>query len=123
MTIKEVSEKYELSADTIRYYERIGLIPHIPRKDNGIRDFDESSCGWVEFIKCMRSSGVQVEALVEYVSLFFQDNTEAARKDILVEQRARLQEQYNQLQTTMSRLDWKISHYDELIQHSSRLRK
>ncbi len=123
MTIKEVSEKYELSADTIRYYERIGLIPHIPRKDNGIRDFDEASCGWVEFIKCMRSSGVQVEALVEYVSLFFQDNTEAARKDILVEQRARLQEQYNQLQTTMSRLDWKISHYDELIQHSSRLRK
>lgn len=123
MTIKEVSEKYELSADTIRYYERIGLIPHIPRKDNGIRDFDEASCGWVEFIKCMRSSGVQVEALVEYVSLFFQDNTEAARKDILVEQRARLQEQYNQLQTTMSRLDWKISHYDELIQHSSSLRK
>lgn len=123
MTIKEVSEKYELSADTIRYYERIGLIPHIPRKDNGIRDFDEASCGWVEFIKCMRSSGVQVEALVEYVSLFFQDNTEAARKDILVEQRARLQEQYNQLQTTMTRLDWKISHYDELIQHSSRLRK
>ena len=123
MTIKEVSEKYELSADTIRYYERIGLIPHIPRKDNGIRDFDEASCGWVAFIKCMRSSGVQVEALVEYVSLFFQDNTEAARKDILVEQRARLQEQYNQLQTTMSRLDWKISHYDELIQHSSRLRK
>ena len=123
MTIKEVSEKYELSADTIRYYERIGLIPHIPRKDNGIRDFDEASCGWVEFIKCMRSSGVQVEALVEYVSLFFQDNTEAARKDILVEQRARLQEQYNQPQTTMSRLDWKISHYDELIQHSSRLRK
>ena len=123
MTIKEVSEKYGLSADTIRYYERIGLIPHVPRKDNGIRDFDEASCGWVEFIKCMRSSGVQVEALVEYVSLFFQDNTEAARKDILVEQRARLQEQYNQLQTTMSRLDWKISHYDELIQHSSRLRK
>ncbi len=123
MTIKEVSEKYELSADTIRYYERIGLIPHIPRKDNGIRDFDEASCGWVEFIKCMRSSGVQVEALVEYVSLFFQDNTEAARKDILVEQRARLQEQYNQLQTTMTRLDWKISHYDELIQHSSSLRK
>ena len=123
MTIKEVSEKYELSADTIRYYERIGLIPHIPRKDNGIRDFDEASCRWVEFIKCMRSSGVQVEALVEYVSLFFQDNTEAARKDILVEQRARLQEQYNQLQTTMTRLNWKISHYDELIQHSSSLRK
>ena len=123
MQIGDLSRQAGVNIETIRYYERIGLIPHIPRKDNGIRDFDEASCGWVEFIKCMRSSGVQVEALVEYVSLFFQDNTEAARKDILVEQRARLQEQYNQLQTTMTRLDWKISHYDELIQHSSRLRK
>lgn len=70
MTIKEVSEKYDLSADTIRYYERIGLIPHVPRKENGIRDFDEASCGWVEFSKCMRSAGVQVEALIEYVDLF-----------------------------------------------------
>ena len=123
MTIKEVSEKYGLSADTIRYYERIGLIPHVPRKDNGIRDFDESSCGWVEFIKCMRGSGVQVEALVEYVTLFFKDGTEEARKDILVEQRARLQEQYEQLQTTMSRLDWKISHYEEMLHNSRKLKK
>jgi DNA-binding transcriptional MerR regulator len=123
MTIKEVSEKYGLSADTIRYYERIGLIPHVPRKDNGIRDFDESSCGWVEFIKCMRSSGVQVEALVEYVTLFFKNGTEEARKDILVEQRARLQEQYEQLQTTMSRLDWKISHYEEMLHNSRKLKK
>ena len=99
MTIKEVSEKYDVSADTIRYYERIGLIPHVPRKANGIREFDEASCGWVEFIKCMRGAGVQVEALIEYVSLFFQEGTEAARKDILVEQRARLQEQLETLQS------------------------
>ncbi len=115
MTIKEVSEKYDLSADTIRYYERIGLIPHVPRKENGIRDFDEASCGWVEFSKCMRSAGVQVEALIEYVDLFFQEGTEEARKDILVEQRARLQEQYEQLKTTMERLDYKIAHYEELM--------
>ena len=113
MTIKEVSEKYDLSADTIRYYERIGLIPHVPRKENGIRDFDEAACGWVEFSKCMRSAGVQVEALIEYVDLFFKEGTEEARKEILVEQRARLQEQYEQLKATMERLDYKIAHYEE----------
>ena len=123
MTIKEVSETYGVSADTIRYYERIGLIPHVPRKSSGVRDFDEASCRWVEFIKCMRSSGVQVEALIEYVTLFFQDGTETARKDILVEQRARLQEQYEQLQATMARLDWKIAHYDEIIQSSQKLKQ
>ena len=48
MTIKEVSEKYNISADTIRYYERIGLISPVPRKPNGIRDFDQESCNWIE---------------------------------------------------------------------------
>ena len=115
MTIKEVSEKYDLSADTIRYYERIGLIPHVPRKENGIRDFDEAACGWVEFSKCMRSAGVQVEALIEYVDLFFKEGTEEARKEILVEQRARLQKQYEQLKATMKRLDYKIAHYEEIM--------
>ncbi|SDP78265.1 MerR family transcriptional regulator [Selenomonas ruminantium] len=95
--------------------ERIGLIPHVPRKENGIRDFDEAACGWVEFSKCMRSAGVQVEALIEYVDLFFKEDTEEARKDILVEQRARLQEQYEQLKATMERLDYKIAYYKELM--------
>ena len=122
MTIKEVSEKYDLSADTIRYYERIGLIPHVPRKENGIRDFDEAACGWVEFSKCMRSAGVQVEALIEYVDLFFKKGTEEARKDILVEQRARLQEQLETLQSTIERLDYKISHYDEILKRTEKLK-
>lgn len=115
MTIKEVSEKYDISADTIRYYERIGLIPHVPRKPNGIRDFDEDSCGWIQFIKCMRGAGVQIEALIEYVALFSQEGTEEARKAILIEQRARLAEKLEVLQDTMERLDYKINHYDEIM--------
>ena len=45
MTIKEVSEKYDISPDTLRYYERIGLIPKVPRNKSGIRDYDKESCG------------------------------------------------------------------------------
>ena len=62
MTIAEVSKMYELSQDTIRYYERIGLLPSVNRKKNGIRDFTEEDCKWVEFIKCMRSAGLPIEA-------------------------------------------------------------
>jgi DNA-binding transcriptional MerR regulator len=51
MTITEVSKRYELNADTIRYYERIGLIPRVNRNKSGIRDFTEEDCRWVEFIK------------------------------------------------------------------------
>ena len=82
MTIAEVSRKYEISADTLRYYERIGLVPPVPRSKSGIRDYDEASCGWVELMKCMRAAGVQIEALIEYVNLFQQgDGTIDARKE------------------------------------------
>ena len=60
MTITEVSRKYGISPDTLRYYERIGLLPPVPRNRIGIRDYDEASCGWVELMKCMRAAGVQI---------------------------------------------------------------
>ena len=64
MTIAEVSEKYGISPDTLRYYEKEGLLPPVKRTAGGIRDYGESDCGWVEFIKCMRSAGLPVEVLV-----------------------------------------------------------
>ena len=72
MTIAEVSRKYDISADTLRYYERIGLIPPVPRTRGGLRDYGEESCGWIQLMKCMRAAGVQIEALIEYVDLFQQ---------------------------------------------------
>ena len=85
MTIAEVSKKYEMSPDTLRYYERIGLIPQVPRNKSGIRDYDENSCRWIELMKCMHKAGVQIEALIEYVSLFQQgDSTVNARKMLLI---------------------------------------
>ncbi|WP_066684514.1 MerR family transcriptional regulator [Christensenella intestinihominis] len=116
MTIAEVSKKYGLSADTLRYYERIGLIPSVRRKENGIRDYSGTDCGWVEFIKCMRGAGIQVEALIEYVALFQQgDDTQAARKQILLEQREQLAARMEEMQQTLKRLDKKIAHYDECL--------
>ena len=87
MTIKEVSEKYGISQDTLRYYERIGLIPPVPRTPGGIRDYQEKDLGWVEQAVCMRSAGVQIEALIEYVRLYqMGDSTIEARRDLLQEQ-------------------------------------
>ena len=116
MTIAEVSKKYDLTADTIRYYERIGLIPTIPRTKNGIRDFDEESCSWIEFIKCMRNAGRELEILLEYVNLFRQGkNTVKARKKLLEEQREKLKEKQESINVTIERLDYKLELYDEII--------
>ncbi len=70
MLIAEVSKKYDIAADTLRYYERIGLIPPVNRNSSGRRDYTEEDCNWVYFIKCMRSAGLSIEVLVEYVTMF-----------------------------------------------------
>ena len=116
MSITEVSKKYGLSPDTLRYYERIGLIPPVHRTAGGVRDYTENDCNWVEFIKCMRGAGIQVEALIDYVSLFQQgEATAEARKQILIEQRDQLLERLQEMQATLDRLNTKIEHYEEII--------
>ena len=114
MTIAEVSQKYGISADTLRYYERIGLIPPVPRNRSGIRDYDEASCGWVELMKCMRSAGVQIEALIEYVALYQQgDATLDARKELLKEQREQLLARMAEMQASLDLLNQKIDRYEQ----------
>lgn len=113
MTITQVSRKYEISADTLRYYERIGLIPSVPRNKSGVRDYDEESCNWIQLMKCMRKAGVQIEALIEYVALFQQgDSTIEARKNLLLEQRDSLQGRIHDMQESLNLLSKKIELYE-----------
>lgn len=116
MTIAEASKKYDLTPDTLRYYERIGLIPSVGRTSGGIRNYSEEDCRWIEFIKCMRGAGLPVETLSEYVMLFKQgDITLEARKALLIEQRARLAVRIEEMQNTLNRLNVKIERYEKLI--------
>ena len=113
MKIAEVSDRYSLSADTLRYYERIGLIPPVNRNDNGIRDYDETDVRRVEFIKCMRSAGLPIETLIEYVGLVQQgDTTIEARKQILKAQRELILGRMKAMQETLDVLNYKISVYE-----------
>ena len=121
MTITEVSKKYGLTADTLRYYERIGLIPSVPRNKSGIRDYDEESCQWIELMKCMRKSGVQIDALIQYVSLFQEgDATLDARKNLLIDQRNQLAERMKDMQASLDRLNYKIERYEQSMMAAER---
>ena len=88
MTIKEVSQKYNISQDTLRYYERVGLIPTVARTSGGIRNYTENDLGWVENAICMRNAGVPIEALIE---------------------------QHAHIEATMKRLKYKISRYENAV--------
>lgn len=116
MKIAEVSERYSLSTDTLRYYERIGLLPPVNRAESGIRDYSELDVRRVEFIKCMRSAGLPIEVLTEYISLVQQgDDTIPARKAILQEQRALLAARMAEMQKTLDVLDRKIAIYENAV--------
>lgn len=114
MNIKQAAEKFELTTDTLRYYERIGLIPPVTRNESGYRDYSEIDLNWVSFIKCMREAGVSVESLIEYVSLF-QEGADSitTRKEILIDQRNELAEKIRVMQETLAKLDEKIEGYEE----------
>lgn len=121
MTIAEVSRAYGISADTLRYYERIGLIPPVPRTKGGVRNYGEESCGWIQLMKCMRAAGVQIEALIEYVDLFRQgDATIGARKALLMEQRDQLVAWMEEMQASLDLLNQKIDRYEQSMVSAGR---
>ena len=116
MTIAEVGKKYDLTPDTLRYYEKIGLISNVPRNKNGIRNYDEETCKRIEFIKCMRNAGVEIEILIEYMKLLEEGkDTVKLRKQLLEEQKEKLLQKQKNINVTIERLNYKLKMYDDII--------
>ncbi|GAY78912.1 transcriptional regulator, MerR family [Sporolactobacillus inulinus] len=106
MNIKKASEITGVSADTIRYYEKVGLVPPIDRKDSGVRDFDQRIIRRINFARQMRSAGISVEALQKYIRLF------DANEDNTQQQIALLQEQLELMEEKRDDLQAAIDHCD-----------
>ncbi len=116
MKIAEVSQQYDISTDTLRYYERVGLIPPVNRNGSGIRDYTALDLRRVDFVKCMRSAGLPIEVLIDYVELVQRgDETIDARKEILKEQRTLLVNRMKEMQKTLDILDHKIEVYESAV--------
>ena len=115
MLINEVAKLTGLTNDTIRYYERIGLIMPVPRLENGLRDFSERSLKQLQFAKTMRRAGMGVESLREYVTLIYENQAETipARKALLIEQAELMQEKINEMQAAHDYLIFKVDNYEE----------
>ena len=116
ITIKEVSEKYSVTQDTLRYYERAGMIPPVTRTAGGIRDYQDGDLAWVELALCMRSAGLSVEAISEYVRLSrLGDSTIKDRLALLQRQREGLLERQDQIAQALERLEYKIARYEDAL--------
>ncbi len=108
--------KKSISADTLRYYERIGLIPPVNRTKGGIRDYTEEDLKWVDFTICMRNAGLSIESLIEYIRLSSEgEATVFERRKLLIEESELLTKKIAEMQECLERLQGKIKKYDRVL--------
>lgn len=117
LTIKQVSQLYNVSQDTLRYYEKVGMIPTVNRTKSGIRDYQDEDIDWVQMAICMRNAGLPVEVMAEYVKLYQQgDETFKQRLDLLENQYQSLLKQREKIDETLEKLKYKISRYEIAVE-------
>lgn len=116
MLIAEVSKKFDLNSTTLRYYEKIGLMDPVEKDESGHRNYQEKDLRRINFIKCMRTSGMSIENIKKYVDLFHEgEHTIPQRKELLINQLQDLKQQMNELQTVISYLENKIDNYENTL--------
>ena len=119
MTIAEAAERSGLSAHTLRYYERIGLIHPVERGSNGHRRYGRDDMEWLDLLIKLRTTGMPMRQMVEYAELVRQGpRTAARRRAMLVRHRAEIAERMAELRETAAVLDRKITMYQEMERQS-----
>ncbi|ATH94389.1 MerR family transcriptional regulator [Bacillus glycinifermentans] len=115
-TIQQTAQLTKLSAHTLRYYEKIGLLPDIRRDQNGNREYTESDISWVHFLLRLRETGMPIENMKTFSSLRSQGNeTAEKRRDMLKIHRRKIAEDIGKLQANLEKIDGKIDYYESLV--------
>lgn len=118
MNIKQAAEMFNLTVDTLRYYERVGIIPPVSRNSSGYRDYKTKDLNWVYLVKNLRNAGLSIESLIEFSTLAQlrdKQNVEDAQKHILKEQLVELDKKLEEMQQTRELLVYKIETYEDHI--------
>ncbi len=116
LTINEISKKFGLSKDTLRYWEKQKLIPTVKRDENGYRVYDTKEQNWIFYIMVLRNAGMSIKKLKEFVDLYMENNSTAERrKQLLIKQRNQLDEEIKNIKKTVNYLDYKIDHFDDQL--------
>lgn len=111
-TISQAADKTGLTAHTLRYYEREGLLPFVERTPNGIRSFQDSDFEWLSLICCLKNTGMQIKEIKKFVEMCKEGGTTLEqRRKMLLEHRGAVVKQIADLQKYLENIDWKIDYY------------
>jgi DNA-binding transcriptional MerR regulator len=115
-TIQRAAAETGVSRDTLRYYEKIGILPGIGRSESGHRRFTDDDMGWIKLVQCLRATGMPIEDLHAYAELVQEgDATAMQRLDLLENHRQRIRAEMQELTTALELVERKIEGYDQLI--------
>jgi DNA-binding transcriptional MerR regulator len=116
-TIAVVAEKFGVTPDTLRYYDKEGLLPFVDRGPGGVRIFKDSDYPWLEIITCMKNTGMQIKDIKIFVDLCMQgDPTLQQRYDIIMSHKSAVEQQIKELQSQMKILDYKEWYYKTALE-------
>ncbi len=116
-TIKEVSEKMDVSEHTLRFWAKSGFFPFVQRNQNNIRMFSDKDLEWVKIVKCLRAVGTENKAIKRYIDLcILGDSTISERYEIIKSTKEKALQQKEELEKQLALLDYKEAFYKNLIQ-------
>ncbi len=121
LTIAEVAKRTALTAHTLRYYERVGLLAPLPRGGNGYRRYGERDLAWIRLLTRLRATGMPIATMRRYAELARAGSATAAdRKELLCAHRAQVADRIAQLQEDLALIDYKIDSYDQITETTVR---
>ncbi len=113
-SIGQVAQKMGLTAHTLRYYDKEGLLPFVKKNSSGLRMFSDEDIDWLVVIECLKGTGMQLKDIKQYIDWCQEgDATICRRLEMFKRQKAKLEEQQRQLQQYMEKINYKIAYYTE----------
>lgn len=119
-TIGQVAKRLGLTAHTLRYYDKEGLLPFVKKGSSGARIFEDDDIDWLLILECLKATGMQLKDIKRYMDLCLAgDSTLQERLDMFKQQKAKIEEQMLQLNQYMEKIDFKIAYYVEAVKNGS----
>lgn len=115
-SIKEAAERCSLTAHTLRYYDKEGLLPFVERSEGGARKFKESDFNWISMINCLKNSGLSIREIRRYMELCEKgDSSLPERLQLFEQQKNMVESQMKELQSTLKNLEYKVWYYTKAV--------
>lgn len=115
LSIKEAAERTQLPPSTLRYYDKVGLMPTLKKTEYGTRKYSETDISWLDLVCCLRDSGMSLDDIRAFMMLCMQgSSTSEQRRELLEQHRKQIVKQMELLHRSLATVDYKLAHYNEI---------